>query len=706
MVPAGVLLPDTQAFIRELRDGSEEGLLRSRLCALIFLINELPTEGPAAIGVRATMTVLGDLLVEDLRADSTALRQRIPHLLQPLVDEGRLLLIAGEYRLQTPESAEWQQHFSGVLKRLLADDARLIGDRATELRNAIGTALKGLSLTDGVTRTPRDVELHFGNQAPVDGSGKVPIWIRDEWSVPEATVTLEAREAGLESPKVFVFLPRRDAEDLRQALATFGAASETLDAKGMPATDTGHQARASMESRKISARQALDGLLKGVINNGRVFQSGGNEIVEDGLRASVQKAAEASLRRLFPDFALADHAGWANVVRKAREGAGDALNYVDHQGDVEQHPVCQRVRTFIGGGGKKGNEVLRHFSVPGVGYGWPKDTVDGALLALLAAGLVRATKNGQPITLQSITQSEISALDFRSEGVVVTARQKLELRASCADLGLLSVSNEELPGAVPRVLEMLRRLGTEAGGEAPLPVPPATTHINELAALAGNEQLVAVHGERATLKKNYDEWTATKQRIDERGPRWNQFQALLRFGGGLLEYQDVANLAAAIENDRTLLADPDPLSPLSQKLAAALRAALLDARERLAARQDSRRASLEESAEWQQLRPEDRERILQECGITAVEEVHVADDDALARVLARASLGDWQNRIDALPEKFERARREAIRLLEPAVVSVRPKHATIRTVDEADAYLDDLRSEILGHLSAGNPVSL
>ncbi len=706
MVPAGVLLPETQAFIKELRDGTPDGVLRSRLCALIFLINELPTVGPAATGVKATAAFLADLLVEDLRADSTPFRQSVPDVLKPLVDNGQLLLVGDEYRLQTPESAEWQQHYSGVLRRLLADETRLIGDRAAELRNAMSGALKGLSLTDGATKTPRDTELHFTAERPAANSGKVPIWIRDEWSATEASVTLEAREAGLDSPLVFVFLPKRDAEDLRQALASYGAASETLEAKGIPATAAGAQARASMDSRKATARHNLDALLKGVIENARVFQGGGNEIVEGSVRSSVQKAAEASLRRLFPDFALADHTGWANVVKKAREGAGDALNYVGHQGDVDQHPVCQRVRTHIGGAGKRGSEVLKHFSSPGLGFGWPKDAVDGALLALIAAGLVRATKNGQPVTLQSIAQSDVPALDFKSEGVVVTARQKLDLRGLCAELGLPGVSNEELPTAVPKLLDMLDQLAAAAGGNAPLPERPSTTHIAELKSLAGNEQLVGVHNERERLKQDHAQWSATKARVAERVPRWDRLQALLRHGGTLPEYQEVANQAASIESERTLLADPDPLTPLALKLAGSLRAALLGARQRMADTQAALQGQLEATAEWQQLAPEVRERILHDAGIAAVEEVSFVDDDALLRAVARTSLADWQNRTDALPSKFDRARQEAIRELEPKVVAVQPKHAIVRTAAEADTYLSELRAEIVGHLDAGNPVSL
>lgn len=706
MVPSGVLLPETQAFITELRDGTSDGELRSRLCALIFLINELPSTGPASIGLKATAANLADLLIEDLRVDSTPFRERVPKVLQPLVDDGKLLLIEGEYRLQTAESADWQQHFSGVLRRLLADDNRLAGDRAKELRDTTNAALRGLSFTDGQTKTPREIEMAFGPEQPPATTGKVPVWVQDEWSTTEASVTLEAREAGLDSPIVFVFLPKRDADDLRQALANYGAAVETIEAKGLPATAAGLQARASMQSRRDAARSQLSALLTGIVENARIFQGGGSEVSEGSLRASVEESAKASLRRLFPEFGMADNTGWTNVVRKAREGGGDSLNYVGHQGDVDQHPVCQRVRTYIGGAGKRGTEVLRHFVSPGVGYGWPKEAVTGALLALIAAGLVRAARNGQPVTIQTIDTNSVGTLDFKSEGVVVTARQRLELRELCSDLGLPGVSNEELPTAIPRVLEMLQQLAASAGGEAPQPDYPSTHHIAELRSLVGNEQLVAVHNEREKLVADFAEWTEIRSRVVQRAPRWERLQGLLRHAGTLLEYQEVANQAASIESERSLLADPDPVTPLTVKLAGSLRTAVVAARHRVAESQAEMQSKLDSTLEWQQLSPDVRERILHGIGIGPVEEISVTDDDSLLRALGRTSLSEWQNREEALAGKFDRARQAAILELEPKVVALRPKHAVIRTTAEADAYLGQLRADIVSHLDAGNPVSL
>ena len=80
--------------------------------------------------------------------------------------------------------------------------------------------------------------------------------------------------------------------------------------------------------------------------------------------------------------------GWNNVVSQGgRRVLPDPLSAVGYTSDVDKHSVCQEVRDFVDGAGKKGSEVRRNFLNPP--YGWSRDTVDGALLALLAGGFLR-----------------------------------------------------------------------------------------------------------------------------------------------------------------------------------------------------------------------------------------------------------------------------------------------------------------------------
>ncbi len=187
MLQSSVLLRDVATTIERLDDGTSDGKMRSRLCAAIFLIGKLPVDGVAATGIHADVAMLADLLVEDVTdvGANAVLRQSIPLLLQGLVESGTLMQVGDEYRLQTRESAEWEMDFQRRRARIRADDSRIASDRATAFHNSVTAALKGITITQGLSKTPRKFETYFGPDSPPVNTGNVPIWIRDEWTVSE-----------------------------------------------------------------------------------------------------------------------------------------------------------------------------------------------------------------------------------------------------------------------------------------------------------------------------------------------------------------------------------------------------------------------------------------------------------------------------------------------------------------------------------------
>src|SRR5439155_20382607 len=77
MLETGVMPRETYDEIAFLRDGTEEGDLRSRLGALVLLISKLPTDAGSDIGLRANAGTLADLLVENLDDSSADLRKAV-----------------------------------------------------------------------------------------------------------------------------------------------------------------------------------------------------------------------------------------------------------------------------------------------------------------------------------------------------------------------------------------------------------------------------------------------------------------------------------------------------------------------------------------------------------------------------------------------------------------------------------------------------
>ena len=474
LLRSGVLLREIhEAIVEQRQDGTPEGALKSRLCALVFLIRKLPREAGADVGVRANAGTLADLLVENLADDGAALRGRLPALLDELVDAGTLMKLDDEYSLQTRESSEWESEFRSRRNRLSNDIARMAAERASLLGAAVRDVASSIRLSHGASKEPRKLLPHFSADPPADGGRDVPVWVRDGWGARENSVVADARAAGADSPVIHVFVPRSQAEGLARLIAARGAARATLEYKGVPSTPEGIEARQGMETRLSEAENNLRALVADLVGGARVIQGGGNERLESSLPDKVREAAGASLARLFFEFNDADDHRWPKVIERARAGAEHPLEVLDYSGKTEEHPVCAAVLAFVGAG-KRGRDVRSHFSDPP--FGWPRDAIDAALIGLFGAGHLRATANGVALHPPRLDQAKVPSTDFRAESATIDARQRLKLRSLFRSAGIDCKPNEEA-AAAGRLLGRLEELARDAGGDAPLPERPDTRHL-------------------------------------------------------------------------------------------------------------------------------------------------------------------------------------------------------------------------------------
>ena len=274
LLRSSVLLREIhEAIVKQRQDGTREGELKSRLCALVFLIRKLPREAGADIGVRANAGTSADLLVENLANDGAALRGRLPVLLDDLVDAGTLMKLDDEYSLQTRESSEWESEFRNRRNRLANDIARMAAERASLLGAAVQDVVGSIRLLHGTSKEPRKLSLLFSADPPPDGGRDVPVWIRDGWGARESAVVADARAAGPDNPVIHVFVPRSHAEGLARLVADQGAAKATLAYKGVPSTPEGSEARQGMETRLSEAENNLRALVADIAGGARSFRA-------------------------------------------------------------------------------------------------------------------------------------------------------------------------------------------------------------------------------------------------------------------------------------------------------------------------------------------------------------------------------------------------------------------------------------------------
>ena len=253
LVGSSVLLNEINTRIRMLDDGSEEGRLKADLCGLAFLIGKLPREEGADQGVRADATTLADLLLDHIGRDSGTFRTGVVRAVEALAEEGVLMRMADEYRIQTREGTEWERAFREERTRLAQSEVEIAARRDQLLGEAVQLEVRGMQLPHGEAKVRRRVVLHFGAEDPAGSGGgadaAVRVWVRDGWSCSEAAVRADARRMGMEDAVLHVHLPKRSAEELRGDVTSVEAARKVLAARGVPSSPEGQEARESMNSR-------------------------------------------------------------------------------------------------------------------------------------------------------------------------------------------------------------------------------------------------------------------------------------------------------------------------------------------------------------------------------------------------------------------------------------------------------------------------
>ena len=351
------------------------------------------------------------------------------------------------------------------------------------------------------------------------------------------------------------------------------------------------------------------------------------------------------------------------------------------------------------GPGKKGKDVRSHFA--GVPNGWPQDAVDAALVLLTLTEHLQAQHNEKAIQARQLDQAKIGPAAFRlTSGKPLTAPEKLKLRKLFQAVGIDCKPNEEVMAA-NRFLRELEDRADKAGGEPPLPARPDTVHVSDLFQLTGNEQLAALLAVGDRLTDEARQWKEAAEMAAKRAPRWQSLRRLLSFAENLPVVSEVRPQVDAIIQQQCLLADPDPVSPLCDRLTQALRENLVQAQQGYQKTHQEEMQALAATEPWQKLPDDQRRHILVQNGIDSVPEVKVGTEQEVLATLQAMPLRGWADRRDALSKRFEKARIEAAHRLEPKAVSIKLTAATLKTPEDVELWIDHTRETILQRLKEG-----
>jgi len=701
VLQSGVLLQELAETI-ERQKQEDDGELRYQLCSLIFLIGQLPHQGPADAGVRADADTLADLLVTNLTVSSGELRKKVPECLEKLVVSGAVMQVENEYRMQTREGSEWNQAYLESMNKLLNDAGKLGSERSQLLKTHCSELLSKRKLIHGDSKEPRKFDLHFGAEPPSTEGATVPVWIRDGWEVEEKTVLGDARAAGDSAAVVYGYIPREQAEELKRAVAGYYGATATLQSKGNPTTPEGIEARKAMETRQEQAERTRDAIINDILNNAGIYIAGGDPVGGTLLTDKVQDGAKACLDRLYPQFHVADSPHWHKVIERSKKGDGDALAAVDHQGDPDAHPVCSAISGFVGSG-KRGSDVRKQFAGPPCG--WPRDAVDAALVVLFNGGLLQAKSGSTQLAKGKLDQKSIPTIEFRVEQIIISTPDLIKIRTLFKNVGMNNVQSGQESANAPEFLNRMRNRAQQSGGDPPSPERLATTHLDDIANRVGNDQLNAILGQLDTLKKQASDWQKRAELIASRHPRWKDLKSLFAHAADLPVAAQVESEIKTIETGRGLLDDPDPVPGLVDTLTQALRDELNEVHSNCQQLQAAGNEGLASSSTWQELDGDQQASLTSQHQLDELPSIAVGSTDDVLKTLGRSKLNEWRNLADAIPTRFGQALQAAAKLLEPKAQTVKLPGATIKDDNELKSWLASTEEAIREKLKDG-PVIL
>ncbi len=701
LVNTGVLLNELFTRVEKLKDGTPTGELRYRSCALVFLIMKLPRETGVDLGVRATAEVVADLMIDDITVPSGPFRNTVAKILEQLVADGTLMKVGDEYRLQTTEGAEWDRAFRERVAGLSSRPDEVEAIRNRKFREEAQRAVSEVKIKHGASKTPRSVMMHYDLTPPPAGDSVV-IWVRDGWSTSEKEVLDVARSMGVDDSTIHIFIPKKEADALKRHITDSEAAQRVLDHKGAPSNREGEEARASISSRKMTADADTHEVVQDIFRGAKVFQGGGNEVTFASLTEALVYAANASVARLYPRFSDADFQEWQLVIKRAREGNDNPFSPVGFNGPVQDHVASKEVLRVMGNS-ETGSKIRKALETPP--FGWPKDAVDAALIALHRAGVVRATRNGSIIAPGALDQNIIPPAEFRPEAAVVSTKDKLAVKGVCAHLGVSNVKSGEEEIRTGEALKALAELGKRVGGDAPLPAVPNMTLLNELKVKSGAELIIGVASRASDIKELWNSWKQQAALIETRRPVWDRTKRMAACGKTLPELIDARAQLEAIEKDRSLLADPDPVAPVVALIAAALRVKLQAIYEGHAHAVAEAMKVLEANASWKSLKLDQQKTILEAQKIVAPQKLTVGTFDELLAMLEASSFEARENTAALVPNRVAGALAEAARLSKPAARNLKFAPVTLETELQVTAWIADRQAQLLEEIKKG-PVIL
>ncbi len=401
----------------------------------------------------------------------------------------------------------------------------------------------------------------------------------------------------------------------------------------------------------------------------------------------------------FYRFKDADNPRWADVFTRIKSGHANPLSVIGHSGNTEEHVVCKEVLRFLNAGSKKGSEIIKYYE--DAPFGWPKDAIEGAIIALCASGHLHAYNDGhKTVSLRELdNRRTLEKSFFKCENESPpTAEEKLKARAVYQKVGIQAKAGSEGEDA-SLCLEKLRELLEKTGGDPPLPEVMIPSYLAEMDGLSGVSLLKRIAAQKDVIISDIEKWKAIADVINVRIQEWSRLCKLLDHGEGLSGLDMIMREAAAIKEHRSLLSDPDPVTDLLLKVRERLREEISHGISEVSESYQNLISSLEKDPTWHELESHEREMILSSHHIRSIPQMPLGTDEEIIHALKSHPLSDYQKAVQLIDLSQSMIVSEAaLRYAEKQKKVLTPvslkRGVKITNEEELEMYIDDFRKMV------------
>ncbi|MEI7923281.1 MAG: hypothetical protein WCJ40_15340 [Planctomycetota bacterium] len=188
-------------------------------------------------------------------------------------------------------------------------------------------------------------------------------------------------------------------------------------------------------------------------------------------------------------------------------------------------------------------------------------------------------------------------------------------------------------------------------------------------------------------------------------PNWLTLKRLLHHANGLHDAELFQAQFHTIEEQRQLLDDPDPVTPLVSNIAQLLRKELNQVKAQLEQEWSNGDSALDNDPNWAKLEPEQKYELRSKQHLieAAKPEILVQDTQAILQSIDKFNLTSLRDRIAALPSRFAKIRQEAAKLCEPEAQFIEVPSRTLKDDTDIKAWLAEV-TELLSQAIKHGPV--